>query len=254
MLYSHSIMGRARKFAVKAYVEACERALRESGLPECAEAKALEARLLAGKLDSPATFFAHSEGCATCRARAEFVAKHLPPPPDFDAITHDDLLDKLALVATRMGIPEGEPGYGRRSGLLLGLVLSAVGVLRFIFAVAGRAWRGSADWGHAFGDLGKMAVALVFYVFGFFLAGWVVDLTRPIRQKFLAYVLRGSLGILAIFGPVFIVMSVEEKRVASELSLGMLLIFAGVGGVAGAVLWVFDRMRGRLGIVIPDDM
>jgi hypothetical protein len=84
------------------------------------------------------------------------------------------------------------------------------------------------------------------YFIGFYLAGAAFDLFRPIRHRFIGYVLRWGIGGAIVYGTISLLMPLlEDDPMSAGDSLIFALLLGGVCGVIGAGLWVKDRLQGK---------
>lgn len=131
-------------------------------------------------------------------------------------------------------------------GLLMATVFSAIAI---IIAAAGAF---SALMSQGFLSIWwrepiLIATAIpVAYFVGFYLAGSAVDLTRPIRHRFIGYVVRGSLAVPAIYGSIGFSMVVIDSEMTLREWPFITGIFGVIGAFGGALLWAIHRIRGKL--------
>lgn len=231
------------------------RLLERSGLPPCDEAAHLEA-LVAGAdgdhravLEHVRALTAHAERCATCRARTEYLERHAPPVPELPRSLGLGFIGAALSVADRLPAPlrppDGVRGEGRRVGLGMASALSMyVAVLFAVFIVLG-ALNGTlgGQWRQMLVLVPAVTVA---YFVAFYLAGGVFDLTYPIRHRFSGYVARGALGAGLVYGVVGLVLPLIDAKYNLRGVAPVALVMAIIGAVAGAVLWVKDRVSGKL--------
>ena len=225
-----------------------------SGLPECAEAtrfaKQAEGQEGDELLRALEALNAHAEDCTVCRAREEYLEEQAPPLPEPPLPFWIRAIGRVTEAVGRLprGIrpPKGEPGEGRRTGILmatgfsiLAFALIGVGLVRTILSEG----RLGAEWR-------EMAAALVWipvgYFVGFYTGGLVFDFTRPIRHRFVGYVLRGGLGAVALYGAVGLMAPLLDD----EFTWGDVpIVTAGLGIIGcliGAGLWVKHRATGKV--------
>lgn len=244
----------ARELDWRVAVAKRDAVLAASGLPECAVALKLESAM-EGKsgddmMKAVEALVAHVKDCPTCKARDEYAQAHAPAIPELPMPGWVRGLGLIEGLLERLPPPfrpsDGEKGKGRRIGVSMAAFFSLIAIAIGTFgAIAGLANNGFASswWQQPLGII--VAVPLAYFV-GFFLAGTVYDLTRPIARRFLGYVLRGLLIVPAIYGSVgFVLPFFDDKMHWSEwpyITLG----FAIIGGVGGGLLWIVDRIRGKL--------
>jgi uncharacterized membrane protein len=85
------------------------------------------------------------------------------------------------------------------------------------------------------------------YFIGFYLAGAAYDALRPIGHRFVGYVLRWSLGGAAVYGTIAVLMPlIEHKPYSLRDAPGFVGLLTGFWAIIGAVLWVKDRVTGKL--------
>lgn len=247
------------------------RVMAASGLPECASANRLAAAMDGARngvtdarhaprdalaeadeaFDAAvASLAAHATTCATCRARAEYAARHAPPMPE---LSPDGILLRVLGWSIGVGerlpgalrVPPGLAGEGRRTGIgtAVGLAMM-VAVVPFAVMIAASLARGRfADAGKA---IGFWFVVAAMYLVGFYLAGCVWDATRALRHRFAGYLLRGFLLPAAIYGMVAVGMAVMDADSDLLMAPTVMLVVGVLGALAGAAMWALDRMRGRL--------
>jgi DNA-binding XRE family transcriptional regulator len=231
--------------------------LAASGLPECPVALKLEQqleRLATNNVDEASkavdAVSAHMDSCPTCKARRAYAEKHAPPIPDMPLpgwMRGADYLERLVQrLPPPLRPPEGDNGEGRRTGVfiaaslsLLAIVIAVVGAVARLFA-----WGVASSWWRE--SLAIIAIVPLTYLVGFFLAGTVYDLTRPIARRFLGYVVRGGLIVPAVYGSVGLVAPLISKRASWSYWPGMVLAFGIIGALGGGMLWVVDRLKGKL--------
>jgi hypothetical protein len=232
--------------------------LAASGLPECPVATELwRLERLAGEqgtaeqLKALGTLRAHVESCPTCRAREEYGAKHAPPLPDMPRVPGwIRALDFLTSLDERLPgplrPPKGDDGEGRRMGLFSAGFLSVMAIaIAVVYAFARlAAWGPASNWWQE--SLTTIAIVPLAYLVGFFLAGTVYDLTRRMANRLVGYVLRGGLILPAIYGTIAAVLPLMRKDWSWSYWPGMVLAFGIVGALGGAMLWVIDRVKGKL--------
>ena len=184
-----------------------ELVMAKSGLPECPTATALLRAAEAEDAEKALPLFekltAHARDCPECTARAKYLEQHAPPLPEFPMPAWVRGIDWIGRRVDRMPSfirpPEGDAGEGRRIAIFAaaGFSLLAIGIATF--AVISGALSRPADprWWRE--PLGIAVFAPIGYFIGFFLAGWVFDVTRRIRHRFIGYVIRGALAAAAVY-------------------------------------------------------
>lgn len=240
-----------------------QESLAASGLPECEEGKRLAERL-AQATDAmledeawdeteeseaaTAALQRHMESCALCIARREHSTRHAPPMRELHEGPFMRAMGGLLTLGERLPgplrVPKGASGSGRRMGIgiagFLSVFVAAIPV--GIVLVASLARSDFVDAGKAI--VGWLGISAAYFV-GFYLAGWAWDLTRPLRHRFVGYVLRGALAWSAIYGIVALLMTAAGEGTLA-FAAGFTLFMGGVGAVGGAGFWVWHRIRGKL--------
>ncbi|HET7456817.1 MAG TPA: helix-turn-helix domain-containing protein [Gemmatimonadaceae bacterium] len=228
--------------------------LAASGLPPCPVADAI----LAGAADKgPKAILAaskecvaHAASCPTCQARADHLARYAPPLPEFPLPWWVRAVGFLQHLPDRLPRPlrppPGDASEGRRVAVVAAAGLSAFAAFVFTLFAVGQLSRGRFDASGLAEQLGALVVIVAGYFVGFYMAGWVVDLTRPIRHRFVGYVLRGALCALAIYGTIGVAMPIIDGSFDYKDVPPVTAIMSVIGAVAGAVLWVKDRVSGKL--------
>jgi hypothetical protein len=229
--------------------------LKASGLPECPVAK----DLLRPYTDDMSTeemvkhskaVIAHFENCPTCKARSDYASKHAPPIPELPSplwirpfAFMEDLLEKLPAP---LRPPKGDRGEARRAAMWAATFFSTVAIgYALIVAIARLASGGaSSSWWRE--SAGVIVTSPPAFFVGFFLAGTVYDLTRPISSRFGSYVLRGGLIPPALYGSVGIALALSTKDIRLSQWPTMVLALTIIGTLVGSVMWVIDRVRGNL--------
>jgi len=86
------------------------------------------------------------------------------------------------------------------------------------------------------------------YFIGLGLAGSIYDVLRPIRHTFVGYLLKCSLCPLAVYGTIGLLMPLldPKERFAWGSVGGFAVAVLTIGALAGAMLWLIDRVRGNL--------
>jgi hypothetical protein len=155
----------------------------------------------------------------------------------------EDLLERLP---PSIRPPEGENGRGRRTGVgmaaFFSLIAIAIGTLGAFAAIASDGLA-SSWWQQPLGII--VAVPLAYFV-GFFLAGLVYDLTRPIARRPWGYMLRGLLILPAVYGSVGLALPFFADDISWSAWPYVTLGFGIIGGIGGGLLWIVDRIRGKL--------
>lgn len=244
----------ARDLRWRAALEERKAVLDASGLPECPEARTLDQaaaqkegeELIAG-LEALTT---HAKACPVCRARSEYMDRHAPPLPEFPMPRSVRVFGAFEALVKRLPAPlrpaDGAAGEGRLIALGIAALLSAFVVAMLVLVGASRlathGWE--ADWWGA--SLTILAAVIPGYFIGFYLAGAAFDATRRVRHRPVGYVARGALAMGAIYGTIGLIMPLID----AESRFADVPIFAGgfavLGAVVGGVLWVRDRLRGKL--------
>lgn len=248
--------GVADKLRWRAAAAEREAILAASGLPECPISMSLEAIAidkdgyeLTLAVDERAE---HARNCAVCRARNEYLASHAPPMPAPPPTTLWEraiaglhgLLDRLPRP---LRPPAGPTGDGRRTGLVAAAALTVcIATVVAIVDVASLLlpYAGQVNWLR--GQLTAVAMIVIGYGVGFYVAGLVFDLTRRIRHRLIGYMVRGGLGCAAVFGTIAAVapMFIDSNRL-SDVPAFVALV-TGLGAFAGASLWIWHRGEGKL--------
>jgi hypothetical protein len=244
----------ARDILFRSALSERERVLAASGLPTCSVMEALR-RDTIGKKDhaliaASEALIGHLESCTLCRERDEYAERHAPPVPlppisvDIRIIGWAHRMWMRLPAAIRP--PEGKAGEWRRVGILMGAALSAfASAIALVITIASVARVGfQSRWWEA---LAGLAVIIPMYFVGFFTAGWVWDLLRPIHDRFIGYVLRFALAGIAIYGAVAVAMPFLDKdHMPLDWSVGFVALMGGLWALLGAGLWVKDRLWVKL--------
>jgi transcriptional regulator with XRE-family HTH domain len=232
--------------------------LAASGLPECPVVLKLEEQLERLATNKTADEFekaldaasAHMDSCPTCKARSVYAAKYGPPIPEMPLpgwMRAADYLERLVQrLPEAVRPPEGDKGEGRRIGVFIAAFFSLIAIgIALVGAIARLvAWGLGSSWWRE--SLAIIALVPLTYLVAFFLAGTVYDLTRPIARRFLGYVIRGGLIVPALYGAVGLVAPFISKRASWSYWPGMVLAFCIIGALGGGMLWVVDRLKGKL--------
>jgi hypothetical protein len=244
----------ARGLRYRAAARERELVMANSGLPECQTATALlhaaEAEDAERSLPILEKLTTHARDCAECIARAQYLEQHAPPLPEFPMPAWVRAIAWIGRQLDRLPpplrLPAGDAGEGRRIALFAaaGFSLLAIGIAMFALISGAMSHRSDPLWWRE--PLGIAVFAPLGYFIGFFLAGWVFDVTRRIRHRFIGYVIRGALAAAAIYGTMGLMMPAFEN----DSTYGDVPIVAGiltvVGAIGGGVLWVVHRVRGKL--------
>lgn len=228
--------------------------LEASGLPKCEEMLALVAatRGKEGKqlIAAFEPIAAHTASCPLCRARDEYASRHGPPIPEPPMPLWVRAFGGFDSLVNRLPAPlrpaKGPAGEGRRTGLGIAAVLSLFVIGILVLASVGRVR--SHGWGGGWWrePLTILAAVVPAYFVGLYLAGAAFDATRRVQHRFIGYVARGALALGAFYGTIGLVMPLME----SDMKYSDVPIIAGglaaLGAVIGGVLWVTDRLRGKL--------
>ncbi len=222
-----------------------------SGLPECPVLEALESAMEDKEGDELLAAFErigpHAESCAVCRARAEYADAHGPRVPDVPmprwmriAGAVNTLFDRLP---SWLRPPNDETGQGRRIGLWVGVMFSALAVVisaAYIVRAAGAP--GALREGAVL-----LAVIIPAYIVGFYGAGAAYDALRPIGHRFIGYVLRWGLGGAIVYGTIALSMPLISEDPMSWSGAGFFTLLMGsVWALIGAGVWVKHRITGKL--------
>jgi hypothetical protein len=62
----------------------------------------------------------------------------------------------------------------------------------------------------------------------------------------IGYITRGALGIAALYAAIGVIMPYTAPSMTYANIWGLPLIMGTVGGIAGGMMWIIDRARGRL--------
>jgi hypothetical protein len=231
--------------------------LTASGLPECpvmTEFWRLEwspdEQSNSERLKALETLRAHVENCPMCQARERYAGKHAPPIPDMPlrgwmrAVLYLFSLDQRLPQPLRL--PEGDNGEGRRMALFVSAFFSLMAtVLAVVYAfVRLAAWGLASNWWRE--PLAIIAIVPLAYFVGFFLAGTVYDLTRPMASRVVGYVLRGGLILPSIYGSIGVVIPFITPSYSWSYWPGTVMGLGIVGALGGAIMWGVDRSKGRL--------
>ena len=243
----------ARDIRFRSVVKDRQAVLAASALPECAVAVDLNLAVVGKKGDdlisATDAFLDHVKSCELCRQRGEYVERHGPPLPDLPTSVlfriggwANWLLDRLPGI---MRPPEGKAGDGRRIGFLIGGALSALACGMVLLFIIARVTHGVRErWWQGLGWLGFLIPA---YFVGFYLAGWVWDVLRPVHDRFIGYVLRWWLAGVAIYGTVALVMPfMDDEPTSLQEAVGIVGIISSIWALIGAGLWIKDRLWGKL--------
>ena len=238
---------------------AAERAelLAASGLPECADAAALE-RAVKGKtgddlLAALRTLNLHADACPVCQARAAWIEEHAPPMPELPMPWFAKTFEVVDRMAARLP-PWGQRGdqrvthEGRTAGLGIAVMLS-LGVGATLLLRGGMLlMQGDAPPAFWKEPLRIYVLIVPGYIVGFGLAGAIYDALRPIRHTFVGYVLKCGLCTAAIYGVIGLLMPfMDPKEHFGWSAVGIVSLGLGaVGAMAGALLWIIDRVKGKL--------
>jgi len=231
--------------------------LAASGLPECpvmTEFWRLEwspdEQSNSERLKALETLRAHVENCPICKAREEYADKHAPPIPDMPQRGWMRGLDFLMSLDQRLPRPlrppEGDDGEGRRMGIFGAAFFSvmAIGIAVFYAFARLAAWGVASNWWNE--SLAIIVLVPLAYFVGFFLAGTVYDLTRPMAGRLVGYVLRGGLILPSIYGSIGAVIPFVRPSYSWSYWPGTTLGLGLVGALGGAIMWGVDRSKGRL--------
>lgn len=227
--------------------------LEASGLPTCPVANDLEVAA-DGKdgnalLTSLEALEIHSRACSICTARREYLEQHAPPLPEMPLPLWIRGIGRIMGLIERLppGFrpPEGDAGEGRRIGIVAAAALSAfVLVLLFVGMVAQLSTTGDA--GSGWREIAPLLFVPIGYFVGFYLAGWAFDLTRPLRCRFIGYVLRGGLCAGAIYGTIALLMPLFDEESSWGDAPFFVLLMGLLGCLIGAGWWIKDRIKGQL--------
>ena len=233
---------------IRWYVALAERAsaLEASGLPRCSMAEELDHSVVAkeGKaLDEAIDRRArHGDECALCRARAEYADRHGPllpavPYPFWTGLLVG-LVARLQRVPVQLGIPPGDRGTGRRRAVSDALTVAVLllGLMTYRLARAG--WAPDAWWDEVifFALIPVFALAL----YG---TGAAYDALQPVGDRFLAYLVRWWLRGSFFYGMIVLVMLPHrDEAPVWPLIVILLLVGSGAWTLAGAGIWVKDRL------------
>lgn len=231
-----------------------ERILAESGLRPCEKAEEMDRAMLELEDDEfiPASEAAraHAESCHRCQRIARYLEEHAPPIPEPPMSVASRFIEGLGALPDRLPTPlrppRGEAGDARRIAVIGAGFLSLLVVGKIVIAAAllllSRGWE--AGWWRE--PLVLLAAVVPAYFVGFYLAGWVVDATRRIRHRIDGYVLRGALGAAAVYGTVGLTMPLITSDAGFGDIPAITAIFATIGALAGAMLWIWHRIRRKL--------
>jgi hypothetical protein len=243
----------AQHLAWRVAVAEQQAALEASGLPTCPVANELEAAA-DGKdgnalLTSLEALEIHFRACSICAARREYVEQHAPPLPEMPLPLWIRGIGRIMVFIERLppGLrpPEGDTGEGRRIGIVAAVALSAfVLVLFFVALVAQLNTTGGARSGWT--EVAPLLVVPIGYFVGFYLAGWAFDLMRPLRHRFIGYVLRGGLCAGAIYGTIALLMPLFDQESRWGDAPFFVLLMGALGCLVGAGWWIKNRITGKL--------
>lgn len=227
--------------------------LRASGLPECAEFAALDARIAAVMNEMEPlelqhaleTLLAHEAGCPVCQARVEYLDAHAPPLPD-DGFSPwarvlgwpDRMTDRLPGI---LRPPRGPAGEYRRMGIFFAAYLTAFAALVIGGGVALELLTGRTGEDSALRFAFYLPMLAAAYLVGGYVAGAAWDATRGIRHRLLGYVLRGGATAAAMYGAMMLMLPLMMEDDVPALvylaGVGVLTVF---GALAGAGKWLKD--------------
>ena len=235
-------------------VEEQQAVLAASGLPECDEAAKFD-RIVESKdadaiIAASDAYIAHVDVCPVCVARREYALRFGPAMPEFPMPRGARLVAWGAALVDRLPRllrpPSGPAGQGRWMGLWFGACFSALAVgIALLFSVSVLTRGGAANWWRDV--VTPILVVIPGYFIGFYLAGAAYDALRPIGHRFVGYVLRWSLGGAAVYGTIAVLMPlIEHKPYSLRDAPGFVGLLTGFWAIIGAVLWVKDRVTGKL--------
>lgn len=226
-----------------------------SGLAECPVAVEFEKQVdgLSGDegLKVLEEFAAHVEYCVICKAREKYATRHLAPVSQIPHPLWARAFDWMTCAPDRLPAsirpPEGSSGEARRFVLSIAFYVYAVCIaFALLIAIFGLIAHGSASsWWQS--PLLAATILPFAYVAGSLLAATVVDLTRPIANRFWGCVIRGGLilpAFVGIFGPS---VGIVQTRTAMFGQWPIILLTLGaIGSFGGSLLWVVHWVRGKL--------
>ena len=238
-----------------------QRAMAASGLPECAEGTRLAERwseAAVATLDGDgvsdeaeaahAALEGHAASCRLCRARQEYSERHAPPMPRFSDGPFLGAVNLLFGLVERLPgplrAPAGGRGDGRRIGAGMAAMFASMALVPAVVMLVVSLFRRPPL--AVVGEAAALLAFLVAYVATGFLCGWAWDVLHPFRGRFLGYLLRGALVpavAFAAFGAMIAFMPGDE---ALEAAFIVPVLVAPLGAIAGAILWVWHRVRGKL--------
>lgn len=244
--------GIAHELSWRAAIARRDAKMKASGLPECTVVAALVKQLddTPDQLKVMQQIEAHASTCPVCQRREAYGREHVGPPPEMPMPGWirtigflEDLPDRLP---PGLRPPKGEGGKGRRAGIWMAAGFSAIAIVVAALGAISRILRdgpGSAWWQQSVGI--ALAVPLAYFI-GFFLAGTVYDFTRRIADRFISYVIRGGLILPAVYGSVGAALPFLDKKFDWSSWPVITVAIAVVGAVGGAMLWIIDKIRGKL--------
>ena len=235
-------------------IEEQRKVLSASGLPECADAVELERATVGKEADaliaSWDAFATHAAACPRCQARDEYLKQYGPAVPELPMPRLFRLFAWVTASAERLPRPlqlaAGPATHGRRMGLWIAACFSALAIAIAAMASISTVVRGGrVEWWIQI--VKPILVVVPAYFIGFFLAGAVYDVLRPIGHRFIGYVLRWGIGGGVVYGTIALLMPLIDKEPMSwSNTLGFAGLLGGVWAVIGAVLWFRDRAKGKL--------
>jgi hypothetical protein len=145
-------------------------------------------------------------------------------------------------VARILPFPQGEAYFWRRAGLATAYFFSVIVLAETTVGLIAGNWSR-----HDLLSAAKfIALVIPGYVAGFFVAGWIWDATRRVQHRLIGYITRGALGIAALYAAIGVIMPYTAPSMTYANIWGLPLIMGTVGGIAGGMMWIIDRARGRL--------
>jgi DNA-binding XRE family transcriptional regulator len=224
-----------------------------SGLPECPTLAAF----VGDVNDKPDVALkkiealeAHMKTCPICQAREAYGRAHIAPLPEMPMPAwikgFGFLEDALGHLPKQLRPPEGDAGEGRRRALWVAAFFSLIAIgVSSLMLIGNLVSDGlSSRWWQQ--PLAIMLAMPCAYFVGLFLAGTIYDLTRPIASRLPGYVIRGALCVPAAYGSVGAVIPLFDDKITWSDWPVLTAMFAVLGAVGGAVLWVVHKVRGKI--------